>query len=55
MSEELRKLYLEIKDYLIEDKKKFEYVLKDDAPKEIVEKFKKYKSLNDDLNIEDSE
>ena len=54
MSEELRKIYLEIKDYLVEDKENYEYVLSDDAPKEIVEKYKKYKSMNDDLNIEDS-
>lgn len=54
MSEELYELYLEIKDYLVEDNEKYEYVLKKDAPEEIKEKYKKYKSMNDDTIIEDS-
>lgn len=55
MSKELYELYLEIKDYLVEDKENYEYVLREDAPKEIKEKYKKYKSMNDDMIIEDSE
>lgn len=55
MSEELYELYLEIKDYLVEDKEQYEYVLKEDVPIEIKEKYKKYKSMNDDIIIEDSE
>ena len=54
MSEELYELYLEIEDYLIEDKENYEYVLREDAPEEIKEKYKKYKSMNDDTIIEDS-
>lgn len=55
MNVELQKLYLEIEPYLVEDKEKYQYVLKDDAPEKIKEKYKKYKTMQDDLVVEPSE
>ena len=54
MREELYNLYLEIKDYLIEDSENYQYKIAEDTPEEIKEKFKKYKSMQDDLIINES-
>lgn len=54
MKEELYNLYLEIKDYLIKDLDNYQYKIADNAPKEIKEKFEKYKSMQDDLIIDES-
>mgnify|MGYP001156192077 CR=1 FL=1 len=48
MSEELKKLWEEIKEYVITNKETYELELVKDAPKEIQEKFKKYVSMMDD-------
>lgn len=48
MSEELKKLWEEIKEYVITNKETYELELVKDTPKEIQEKFKKYVSMMDD-------
>lgn len=55
MNPEIIELYKELKPYLIMDNEKYCYVLKDDVPLEIKEKYEKYLNLEDDEIILDDD
>lgn len=48
MNPEVRKIFYELKPYLIFDKEKNEYKIKEDVSKEIKDKFERWKSMEDD-------
>ncbi len=54
MNEEKEKIFEEIKSYLIFDEEEAMYVLKNDVPNEIIEKWNKYNEIDDDLIIDNN-
>ena len=48
MNPEIRKIFYELKPYLIFDKEKNEYKIKEDVSREIKDKFERWKNMEDD-------
>lgn len=48
MNPEVRKIFYELKPYLVFDKTKNEYNVKEDVSKEIKDKFEHWKKMEDD-------
>ena len=48
MNPKVRKIFYELKPYLIFDKEKNEYKIKEDVSREIKDKFERWKNMEDD-------